>query len=166
MSLIDLIPGGAQARGAIIAGAALLTFGAGVAAAEAYEHWVPWGMGHKLTALRDSLPARDAERYSAGAKGQRALDQDIVEKQWRPALALCQSQRTQASTSAADSIAAEQDAAKRTSDAAYRLGRASCEGSTSGTKPSGSTAAPVTGSVRGTGEDLRSIVAGSLGTAP
>ncbi len=165
MSLIDLIPGGAQARGALIASAALLTFGAGVAATEAYEHWVPWGMGHRLTALRDSLPARDAERYSAGARAQKALDENVVETSWRPALAACQADRTRLSQGAASSITAEQDAAKRSSDAAYRLGRASCgasNGKISSTPTPGSTP---TGGLPDD-EDLRSIVAGSLGRAP
>lgn len=165
MSLTDLIPGGAQARGALIAGAALLTFGAGVAVTEAWERWLPWGLGTRLERLQESLPARDAERYSAGARDQRAQDDRVVETQWRPALVLCQSQRAEASRGAAESIAAEQAATRRTSDAAYRLGRASCGGSTS-EKSSPTPATGSTGSVRGSGEDLRSIVAGSLGTAP
>lgn len=165
MSLIDLIPGGAQARGALMAGAAILTFGAGVAAAEAWERVLPWGLGPRLERLQESLPKRDAERYSAGATTQKALDEAVVESQWRPALAQCQSQRLEASQTVAERLAAEQAAARRSSDAAYRLGRASCGGEKSEKIPSGSGAAPGGGRVQ-SGQDFRDFVAGSLRPAP
>lgn len=145
---------------------AAATLAAGFAAAEIYEHQVPWGLGPKLERLRLSLPARDAERYTTGARDQRARDQAIVDNSWRPALRLCESNRLVASQTAATSIDAERDAASRSSSAAYRLGRASCTGvKTSGTSSTSTPGSPAPVVMPGD-EDIRNLVASGLGRAP
>ena len=162
MGITSLIPGFSQAR-LILVG---LTFAGGFAAAEIYEHRVPWGLGPKLERLRDSLPRRDAERYTAGAKDQRARDQLVVDTSWRPALKECRASLKTASQQAGTAIDAERDASTRSSAAAYRLGRATCTGAPTNAKPSPrSSTAPSVG-VRGTGDDLRDIVASGIGTTP
>lgn len=160
--LMNLVPGVGQAKMIGIALAAAATFGTGFAAAEIYENYAPWGLGPKLERLRNSLPKRDAERYSAGAREQHAKDVRVVEEEWRPALTACESKRLTGSASAAQRMDQEITASRQTSSAAYRLGLASCKGKNNAS--SASSATRPTDVLSDSDTDLGSIVRSSAST--
>lgn len=79
--MTDLIPGVAEAKlaawaakmaGPLIGIACLI--GAGIVAAEVYEHKAPWGLGPKLAAANSAVAARDATWSAIFAKEKASFD--------------------------------------------------------------------------------------------
>lgn len=143
-----------------------LTFGSGFAAAELCERKLPWGLGHRLERLQDAVDRKVVAALRQGHTEQLAYDVNIVSTSWRPALAQCQSERLRASQSEAAYLDEIRAAGTTSRDAAYRLGAASCRGSTrnAGTSPGTRSSAPPVG-VRDD-IDLRDTIAGAAYRAP
>jgi hypothetical protein len=144
-----------------------LTFGAGFASAEVYERKLPWGLGHRLERLQDSVATKVVAAVKQGHTEQLAYDVNIVNTSWRPALAQCQSEKLQASQQGASYLERIRTANSHSRDSAYQLGAASCRGSlrnasTSTGQRSGTHAV----GVRSGDIDLRDTLAGAAYRAP
>ena len=147
-----------QAKFAGAAIAAAVVFGSGVAATLTWEHKSPWGLAHKLESLRDSLPHEREVAFTRGSLAQREIDQASFNK-WAEALRACESKAESESARLASNLDLRDLQAARSREAAFKLGKASCEKSS----PSGASA-PV-GMRDGQDDDLADIL-GAAADAP
>jgi hypothetical protein len=125
----------------------------GFAAAETYEHTVPWGLGPQKERLLKSIASREAEAFKKGAQAQFRLDEGEFRK-WDLALQACNTTRSAESQEHARQTTELKSSSTISRTTAYRLGRASC-GVPNATPPTG--ISPSAGSVRND-EELRTIL--------
>lgn len=137
----------------------VVTAGIGATAAEVYEHKVPWGLSAQLDRSEKSIPPLlDAARRT-GASDQAALDKPAFDA-WSARVDQCEAKATRTSQDDAALLAAAQKNSSSSRDAAFNLGRATCNATP---PPAGSPAAAGVMPVGDT--DLRTIL-GAAAYAP
>jgi hypothetical protein len=142
-----------------------LTFAAGFGAAEMYERKLPWGLGHRLEKLQNSVDQKVVAALKQGHTEQLAYDTHIIDTSWRPALRQCQSEKLAASQNEADYLDEIKAAGAASRDAAYRLGAASCKGAQHASTSTGGRSSAPAQRLRDD-VDLRDTLAGAAYRAP
>jgi hypothetical protein len=127
----------------------------GFAAAETYEHKVPWGLSHKLAREIAGEPAKMAAARDKGIADQSASDQTAFGK-WSAALDACWAEKAERNMSTDTQSRAAVFTSIQASTA-YKLGRASCgvPNATQGSSPGGAAA----GGLRSSPDDFSGIFA-------
>jgi hypothetical protein len=146
--------------------AAIVVFGAGVTTAELNERKMPWGLGHRLEKLQNSVAAQVTAAQRQGHTEQLAYDVNIVNTSWRPALAQCQSEKLATSQDEAGYLDEIRAAGSASRDAAYRLGAASCRGGKNASTRTGQRGGTTAVGLRNDDVDLRDTLAGAAYRAP
>lgn len=140
----------------------------GFAAAETYEHKVPWGLKHKLTAAVNQQTNRYNNGVRDGIVSQVAADKTVFDA-WARRVAKADSDLLDARNATADALTRAQANTSKQASAAYNLGRATCGAATHATPSTSQPGADrPPGSVLYDGQsgDFADLIAAGAYTAP